>query len=166
MYLSFTFRELRMKKSFDFRKKKELLELICKNLRDILNSALLRSLTTVTPLTPRKCTRMKSAPWSSEDTCALKWVCGRLYCWWHMNRRLFTLPGSSGLRSINVHSQLQGLPIFLIFLTSIKNNPWFLFDADVNQIQITPANSSSSSAADFLKFFTSRIDSVRNKIIG
>ncbi len=131
-----------------------------------VNSDSLNSLT-VAPLTTKKHTRMKSAAWFSNDTGALKQSSRKFERNWRTTKQeSFRLAWVESFKNYKRALSAARSAYFSNLININKNNPRFLFDTVARLTQNTPANSSSLNADDFLKFFTNKFDSIRDKVTG
>lgn len=124
------------------------------NLTDNLNSALLKTLDSYNQKIHLDEISAMVFRWHSNRLVESLGSCG---VW--QNKRFFTLPGKYK-HSFPVLEQ----HISLNWNSNKKNNLWFLSDTVAKLIQNTSAYSTSLNA--FLKLFTNKIDSIRDKVTG
>ncbi len=128
------------------------------------------TLDTVAPLRLRKIKEKSPTPWYNEHTRALKRAVWKMECSWRKTKlEVFRMAWRESTLSYRKALQTARFDYFLSLLEENKHNPRYLF----NTVAKLTKNRTSTgvdifqqhSSNDFMKYFTSKINTIRDKTV-
>lgn len=130
------------------------------------NSILLASIDSIAPLRTKTRRSRKPAPWYTADTRAQKKACRKLERKWRSSKlEVYRLAWSDSLLRYRLMLSAARASYLSNLISSNKDNPKFLFDTLASLTRKPNATIDSPfTANDFLDFFNSKINCIRDEI--